>query len=350
MSKKTFPNHLKTFVDLFCGIGGFRIALESKGLECLFSCDIDKEARNYYKHNYHELPAGDITKVSEKDIPKHDVLCAGFPCQSFSLCGRRKGFGDNRGNLFYEIVRIAKYHKPKVLFLENVPHILTVDNGKTLSEILKSLEGIGYRVNWFNLNSANWGIPQSRRRVYFVCTRGDRLISKPYPTGRRVYLKDVLDDNVSENYWVNRDDIVIFRKPQGNYLRPYRIGYLGKNAMSTKAGWGMKIRKGQRVFSDQGTGPTITTTTEEYYHVSQGARIYAKEGVSISINSAGGGVGKNTGLYEIGGRIRRLTINECRKLMGFPEGFILPQTKRNAQRLLGNAVIPKMVSVVFDCL
>src|SRR3990167_7431517 len=111
------------FIDLFCGIGGFRSVLEKFEHECIFSCDIDKFARKTYKENYGDEPAGDITKIKEQDIPTHDLLCAGFPCPAFSLAGKKKGFDDPRGKLFFEIIRIAKFHNPSILFLENVKNL-----------------------------------------------------------------------------------------------------------------------------------------------------------------------------------------------------------------------------------
>ena len=133
-----------TFIDLFCGIGGFRVALERKGMRCVFSSDIDTHAQKVYERNFGEKPHGDITEVNEKDIPKHDILCAGFPCQSFSISGKRDGFDGKTGLLFDEIVRITRYHKPKLLLLENVRNILSIDNGAVIQYIKKQLIDIGY--------------------------------------------------------------------------------------------------------------------------------------------------------------------------------------------------------------
>lgn len=157
------------FVDLFCGIGGFRVALEKEGLECVFSCDIDEQAQKAYHRNFGETPLGDITEINEREIPKHDILCAGFPCQSFSISGKQKGINDNRGRLFYEIVRIAKYHQPYIMLLENVKNILSVDDGAVIKIIETKLDEIGYYMHLSILNSSLFGVPQSRERVYFVC-------------------------------------------------------------------------------------------------------------------------------------------------------------------------------------
>ena len=180
-----------TFIDLFAGIGGFRHALENKGLKCVFSSDIDEKAKESYYQNFGEKPKGDITEISEKKIPKHDILCAGFPCQSFSISGGMAGLDDNRGRLFYDIVRIAQYHQPYILLLENVKNILTVDNGKVIHTIETKLDEIGYKVNKHVLNASYFGIPQSRERVYFVCIRKSEPSLHYHPpkqTQKKIYL------------------------------------------------------------------------------------------------------------------------------------------------------------------
>ena len=137
---------LNTFIDLFAGIGGFRIALDALGLKCRYSSEWDKFAKITYNENFDEVPDDDITKVDEKFIPSHDVLCAGFPCQAFSISGKQRGFEDTRGTLFFDILRISKHHKPKVLFLENVKNFEKHDNGKTIIVVKKSLKKLGYNI------------------------------------------------------------------------------------------------------------------------------------------------------------------------------------------------------------
>lgn len=162
-----------TFIDLFAGIGGFRLALESLGATCVFSSEIDKRAQETYLKNFGELPSGDITKVEAEDIPEHDILCAGFPCQAFSIAGARKGFQDARGTLFFEVLRIAQAKRPKVLFLENVRHLTTHDNGRTMGIITDSLHELGYDVHAKVLSAKDYGVPQKRERIYIVCFRRD---------------------------------------------------------------------------------------------------------------------------------------------------------------------------------
>ena len=160
------------FIDLFCGIGGFHQAMNKLTIptECVFACDIDKECRKIYQQNYGLLPAEDITKVDEKMLPDFDVICAGFPCQSFSQAGKKLSLEDKRGLLFEHILRIAKEKRPRFMFLENVKHIKKIDDGKVFEHILKRIKETGYNVQVEELSPHQLGIPQHRERVIFICT------------------------------------------------------------------------------------------------------------------------------------------------------------------------------------
>lgn len=163
------------FIDLFSGIGGFHIAMKQLGGECVFASEIDSHARDVYTNNFGLVPEGDITKINEKDIPAHDMLCAGFPCQSFSKAGNREGINDPRGTLFFDIVRIAAYHKPEYLLLENVRNLASHDKGNTWKVIKFNLEKIGYNCPDFPIifSPHYLGIPQFRERVFILCKRKD---------------------------------------------------------------------------------------------------------------------------------------------------------------------------------
>jgi len=301
------------FIDLFSGIGGFRKALEKRGMHCVFSSDIDAKANESYYKNFKEKPKGDITEISEKNIPKHDILCAGFPCQSFSLSGNMKGLDDNRGRLFYDIIRIAQYHQPYVLLLENVRNILTVDNGQVIKTIETKLDEIGYKVQKHILNASNFGIPQSRERVYFVCLKKSEpslSYRPPLETNQQIYLDDILEKEVDKALYIDgRDDIVIDEKPTKHELKPIRVGQLNKGG--------------------------------------QGERIYSSKGHAVTLSAYGGGVGARTGLYLVKDKVRKLSINECKVLMGFPVTWEVSEGVQGYQQL-GNAVIPTMVGYVYD--
>ena len=306
------------FIDLFCGIGGFRLALEKQGLECIFSSDINTYAQNAYKQNFGEIPYGDITEIPAHKIPKHDILCAGFPCQSFSISGKMGGISDHRGRLFYEIQRIAEYHQPYVLLLENVKNILTIDNGNVIKTIENRINEIGYDLYKHVLNASYFGIPQARERVYFVGLRKDMVIKNkpalkynpPKENRKNIFLQDILEKEVDKNFIVSRDDVQI-AKDESNIdytLKPIRVGTLNKGG--------------------------------------QGERIYSPKGHAITQSAYGGGVGAKTGLYNTKQGIRRLTINECKKVMGFPIKHKVSDGVQGYQQL-GNAVIPAMIEYVY---
>lgn len=303
------------FIDLFSGIGGFRVALEARGLECVFSCEIDKHAQNAYHANFGEKPAGDITTIAAKNIPRHDVLCAGFPCQPFSISGSRGGTADPRGRLFYEIIRIMEYHKPRIVLLENVKNILTIDNGKVMKDIGEKLAEEGYHLHHHLLNASHFGVPQARERVYFVAIRQDLpqafRYHAPLPTHTSIYLEDILESSIAPDFFVRRDDMVFTKNDTllAHALKPLRVGQVNKGG--------------------------------------QGERIYSAKGHAITQSAYGGGVGARTGLYQTPEGVRRLTINECKAVMGFPLDYKVSAGVQGYQQL-GNAVVPAMIGQLWD--
>jgi DNA (cytosine-5)-methyltransferase 1 len=202
------------YIDLFCGIGGFHQALNRIGAECILACDIDKDCRVVYKDNYGIEPVDNVKDIDEKKLPNFDILCAGFPCQAFSNGGKKLCFKDDRGLLFDEIVRIAKVKKPKFMFLENVKHILKVSNGAVITYIKNKIAQIGYTLQLFQISPHNYGIPQQRERVYFVCIRNDIYngtdINLPSFIGHCNF-KKILDDKTSidEKYFIKGDTLNI---------------------------------------------------------------------------------------------------------------------------------------------
>lgn len=194
------------FIELFAGIGGFRLGLEALGHECVFASEIDKYAQQTYEANFGEKPHGDITQISADDIPDHDILTAGFPCQAFSVAGHRKGFEDTRGTLFFEIARILKAKKPQWFILENVKGLLSHNAGETFKVIIQTLEQLGYALDWRVLNSKDYGVPQNRERIFIIGNRDGDLFWKfnwpeKCPDGR--VLADILEDRVEQKYFVS---------------------------------------------------------------------------------------------------------------------------------------------------
>lgn len=306
------------FIDLFAGIGGFRYAMESFGANCVFTSEWDKFAQECYSENFGDLPDGDITKVHEKDIPKHNFICAGFPCQAFSVSGNRLGFEDTRGTLFFDVARIARYHNPEILLLENVRNFEKHDNGKTVDIVLQTLEKIGYNSFYKVINSSLFGIPQRRERIYFVCFQKKLKVRNFYfPSHVESYpvLKDILDPKVPSKTFLERDDINIYKSPiiekdlLGRYpQKPLQIG---------------KVNKG-----------------------GQGERIYSEYGHAVTQAATTGGPGGSTGLYYVDGKVRRLTPKESSRVQGFPESFIPHEKSRQAKKQIGNSVAINVLQMI----
>ncbi len=303
------------FIDLFSGIGGFRLALENKGLKCVYSCEIHKQTAKAYEQNFGDDPLRDIRNVNESDVPAHDVLCAGFPCQSFSCGGKKEGFSDKRGKLFFDIVRIVQYRKPLIIILENVRHLLNISNGEVFNAIRKSFENIGYTFHYSLLDCSNFGIPQSRKRVYIVCIRKEARLNyqPPKPHSKTIYLKDILLRNDQCRHLISKQkDLILYCDTIHKWAtEPVRIGHFGRNI-------------------------TASDTSRD-------KRVYSPHGHAVTLVASG----EKTGLYFVSGIVRKLHINECTKLMGFPTKHILSQGEMGYTQL-GNAVCVPMIKHVYD--
>lgn len=301
--EKTLKNY--TFIDLFAGIGGFHMALSSLGAKCIFASEWNKESQEVYQKNFNMLPQGDITKINENDIPDHDILCAGFPCQAFSISGKQLGFADTRGTLFFDVARIVKAKKPKIILLENVKNFEKHDNGNTLKVVVKTLEELNYNVFYKVLNSADFNVPQKRERIYFVCFRKDLRINDfkfPEPVKLEKHLIDILEPvSKTEKKFINRNDIVINKADDKFDNKPIRLG---------------QIALGR-----------------------QGERIYSTKGTAITLSAFGGGIFARTGGYLINDKVRRLTPRECARVMGFPDNFKIAESDNIAYQQFGNSVV-----------
>lgn len=301
-----------TFIDLFAGIGGFHLALNSMGAHCIFASEWDKYATETYEQNFYLKPYGDITQINEKDIPNHDILCGGFPCQAFSISGKQKGFEDTRGTLFFDIARILNYHQPKVLFLENVKNLTKHHNGKTFKIIVNTLQGLGYNVFTKVLNSSHFGLPQNRERVYIVGFHSSLKANDfkfPTPSKEQICLNHILEDEPINAKIIERNDIEFYKNYSVSDSLFSEVKLLNKPIQIGK------VNKG-----------------------GQGERIYHVLGHAITLSAHGGGVGSKTGLYLINGKIRKLSPRECARIQGFPDSFILHSSNSQSYKQLGNSV------------
>lgn len=295
-------------IDLFAGVGGIRKGIENAygqdNVECVFSSEINKFAVQTYKANHNnENVHGDITLVNEKDIPDHDILLGGFPCQAFSMAGKGLGFADTRGTLFFEIERILKEKKPKTFLLENVKRLVTHDKGNTFKVIIDKLEGLGYKVFHKVLRARDFGVPQNRERIFIVGFL-DHSIDFEFPEPLKINTKvgDILDDNVDPKYTI-----------------------------SDKLWLGHQTRKLNNKANGKGFGYQMVTHDSSYTGTLS-AR-YNKDGSEILI-------------YQEGKNPRKLTPREAARLQGFPEDFIIPVSNAQAYKQFGNSVCVPVITAI----
>jgi len=292
------------FIDLFAGIGGIRQGFEDNNTKAVFSSEWDRFAQLTYKENFKEQPEGDITQIHEKEIPVHDILLAGFPCQPFSSIGKRQGFDHTtQGTLFYDVLRIIKYHQPKSFLLENVPGLLTIQEGKTFDIIIKSLKEAGYSISYSVLDAQNFGLPQIRKRVIIVGFRNDLKIKDfyiPKENGtKKVPVGKILEKN-PEGYTISKH-------LQENYL--------------------FKKDDGRPEIISENSNIQVKTLVSTYHKIQ-----------------------RLTGTFVYGGEtgIRLLSELECKRLMGFPDDFIVPVSRTQMYRQFGNSVAVPMIKTVAD--
>ncbi|MDM8567319.1 DNA cytosine methyltransferase [Candidatus Halobeggiatoa sp. HSG11] len=311
------------FIDLFAGIGGFRLGFEKYGFKCVFSSEIDKHAQEMYYENFGDMPFGDITKIKVQDIPKFDILSGGFPCQPFSIAGEKKGFNDTRGTLFFDIARILEYHKPKVVVLENVKHFKDHDKGKTLQIVLQTLEQLGYSTSWQVLNAKDFGVPQNRERTiiigFYNKTKFDFLNLEKK---QNIKISDILENDNNNFEYLDELEYTIIKTPKKQISGLTFVGYRNK-----------KIRKNG-----------VRKNTEHLSRVhKQPNRIYSSEGTHPTLSSQ-----EPTGRYFIyhKKRVRKLTLKECYRLMGFPDKFKKIGTNAKQYNRVGNSIVVPMVEEI----
>lgn len=297
-----------SFIDLFSGIGAFHQALKSFGAKCVFAADIDQHTRQNYCENYQIKPVGDITKIDESSIPKHDILCAGFPCQPFSIAGNQGGFSDTRGTLFYDILRIAAYHKPKIILLENVKNLLQHDSRQTMRVIENTLADLGYNIFYKVLSASDFSLPQKRERLYIVGFRKDLLIRDfVFPSIEKDYLtvQDILEESPDSSTYKDISFMLDLNKIDDIIQRNKAI---------------------HKLFDIKGGG--------------QGNRIYSVQGLGITLSASSGGSGPKTGLYYIKDKnlVRTLTPREAARMQGFPEDYVIYHNPNQALKQIGNSI------------
>ena len=269
--------------------------------------------------NFGDKPFGDITKIDEKEIPKFDILCAGFPCQPFSISGKQKGFEDTRGTLFFDIVRIVSYHKPKIIFLENVKNLKAHNGGATFDMISNILDSLNYNIYHKVLNAKDFELPQNRERITIVCIRKDIDNGNyKFPESHKNFktISDIKeDDSIGDKYLLKRFDIHIDEEKlhkaikNGKVQKPVQIGVIGNGG--------------------------------------QGNRIYHENGIGITLAASSGGAAQKTGAYYINGKVRKLTPREAARLQGFPENFKIIENDSQSLKQFGNSVPINLLKDVF---
>lgn len=298
------------FIDLFAGIGGMRIPFDEVDGSCVFSSEWDLHAAAVYHENFGEYPHGDISKIVATDIPPHDLLLAGFPCQPFSHAGHKKGFEDIRGTLFFDVARIIDESKPKVVLLENVRGLISHDKGSTFRRIVEVLDSLGYVVHWKILNARDFGLPQNRPRVFIVSIRADVAgafeYEFPLPTGVATRVADVLESVVDS-----------------------------KLTISDRLWNGHQRRKREHIVRGNGFGYSLINHTSETTRTLS-ARYY-KDGSEILVE-------------QEGSNPRKLSIREAANLQGFPAWFKPSQSSVQAYKQFGNSVSIPVIRAIRDTL
>ncbi len=321
--------------DLFCGCGGFRLALENLHVETVFSCDIDENARRTYSENFGEEPAGDITEISTEDVPDFDILTAGFPCQPFSLAGARQGFADEgKGILFFEVVRFIHDKRPKAFLLENVVGLTCLDGGRYMEEILHQLRSLGYSVSWDILNSRNFGVPQNRARWFCVGLLSFALFDFPKGVNTPVRVGDILEE-------------------QPGHAKPLPPNLSHLLALHADAGalLGQRVHHESGLFAEGSTAGTYGLQTV----MRKNGNFAVYKGKSFDRHAD---YYSATSAHAIAPTIiakhppklwdlkRHLSEREMARLQGFPDTFKFPCSYAQTARQMGNSVTVPVVQAI----
>lgn len=365
------------FIDMFAGIGGFREGLQlAGGFQCVGFCECDKYAQQSYRALFdceEEWYSSDARKIDPDELPEFDLLCGGFPCQAFSVAGHRKGFGDPRGTLFFELARLAEARKPRYLLFENVPGLLNHDGGRTFATILDTLERLGYHVEWQVLNSKDFGVPQSRRRVYIIGYLDERCRGKVFPfTGANETPLTCIHDGPQGSRVYDPSGVSCTLTSRaggmGGKTGLYQVGFPVKEA--TRKGYKMAYpgdsidlaypqmntrrgRVGRKIAHTLTTDATQGTLVETPQFVDLNEDPDVTDIARCLTAKQNGGIRKHkreaSGVL-IGGRIRRLTPRECLCLQGWTDDridkILAIQSDSQVYKQAGNGVTVTVVEAI----
>lgn len=383
----TLPNNRLKFIDLFCGIGGFHQALHRLNGQCVFASDIDTNCRNVYEKNYGIKPEGDITKLDFTKIPEFDILCGGFPCQSFSNSGNKKGLDDKRGKLFEYILQIVTLHRPQFMFLENVKHIQNIDGGKIFKHIIKRINETGYHVDTFELSPHQFGVPQQRERIVFVCIRMDiydeTKLLNIVPPKTPIHFETILekDPEKTEKYRISKEtediltvwDQMIQKFKVDENLSPtilcnefnstyseiefaalpkWKQDYITKNRplyIKYKTSWDGWLQTNSEILNKKEVYSKLEWQTGKkkendsiFNHFIQfrqsGIRVKKAQYFPTLVAIV------QTPIYAK--EKRYITPRECARLQSFPDSFIMHENDHTAYKQFGNAVNVDVVHFV----
>lgn len=329
---------LYKFIDLFAGIGGFRAAfesIESHEMKCVFSSEIDKFACQVYEHNFGDYPKGDITKIEANEIEDFDILAGGFPCQPFSYAGRLEGFEDKvRGTLFFDIVRILGEKKPKMFLLENVKGLKSHNKGETLRTIEETLQKLGYTIYWDILDSHNFGVPQYRQRWF--CVGFNKEIHFEFPKGDKpgTVLRDIVDLN-------NNDESLVLTKFESDRI-DFHFQSSDIRVKHDNSKYAPDTKKGKHgVYSYLKPDNTLR------FHIGDFAKTQIQEAYYSSLDSVAPAIiaTREPKLWDLK---RRLSLEECKKLQGFPDWFEFNVSPAQGKKQLGNAVTVPVIKAIAE--
>lgn len=371
------------FIDLFCGIGGFHIALNNLGCDCILACDIDKNCRETYLKNNALDPLSDIKDINE--IKDFDILAAGFPCQPFSNGGNKKTFNDKRGLLFDEIIRIAKVKKPRFMLLENVKHILKVGEGKVIEYIKKEIKSINYNLQLIQISPHNFGIPQQRERVFFVCVRNDIYLNDIVlkPCDKEIKLDNFLEEKVDDKYYL-KGDVLNVLEAWNEIIKIFKVGEkisptilihdyfrnIDEEEFKTLSKWRQDYMIKNKPLIDRYKNHfvkwydkhKVLLMKREIYGKLEWQVGKIKENDSIfnyfiQIRQSGIRVKKAkyfptlVAISQIpiyGKEKRYITPRECARLQSFPDNFILHENDKVSYKQFGNSVNVSNVQLIFE--